>query len=648
MSFWYSYSQISIHRFTQCCLCSLGKTVEAIAGAVLRNGMTVARKDKARPTLVISPNDAVQVQWRDTLVNNGVLLELIHFFEVGQQSRDFDKAIFLLMTRYALQSEVKRVFCNLEEAMKNPLAVHLATSVLFPHADLKNLERLKIQYQDENTKIHVTNKDRDKGEPTSDCVARLVNLCALRMGRNPNAEKIFETIIIDEAHFLKNITTFWGMGAALISTHALRSAPLTGTPYNNGPTDLAAMMTFVDAAKSSARKAWWEKATLESAAGSIQNRVAQWHAEYVVRRQKEDVLTDLVQKTVENRLVSQYAAEQIVYDFYESKLEPVLKAVADLLPYKDNAIIRKQLKELYSVLMAIMSSLRASNVHAMLPGNREQTMQYSPSRRHLRSREERPKSCVCCDQNMRPSIPIVVPGDDECGDRSSRKNRHRFRGGTANLDEMEEFKEVNDDAVEMYEEEEEELIPLPCSLCEARNGPVNHFAHESCIDTMKMACESCPRCMHAKIVSQYELPGEADRRYCKHIAGGFVGSSKLNEIVDWSQNEVPKEDKILILSFYKGALDLLEGIFCHDYGIDCARFDGDVDSRTSIGELDRFKTEPDCKILLATVASGGVGLNIVEVSAECCIGSCALNVNLGPQNACPSSLSNKGESRCIR
>ena len=241
----------------------------------------------------------------------------------------------------------------------------------------------------------------------SDCVARLIHLCTLRMRRKPNAEPVFETVLIDEAHFLKNITTFWGMGAGLLSTHALRAAPLTGTPYNNGPTDLATMMTFVDAGKSSARKSWWKNATMEAAAGgNIRNRVAQWHAEFLVRRRKEDVLNELVEKSVENRLVSQYYAEQIVYNSYEAKMEPILKAFAELLPYQDNPAIRKQLKELHTILMAIMSSLRAANIHAMLPGGREYTKQFSPTRCHTIAMEERSKSCVCCDQNMRPSILI--------------------------------------------------------------------------------------------------------------------------------------------------------------------------------------------------------------------------------------------------
>jgi hypothetical protein len=56
------------------------------------------------------------------------------------------------------------------------------------------------------------------------------------------------------------------------------------------------MMAFVDAAKSSGRKSFWKNATMEAAAGgNICHRVAQWHAEFFVRRRKEDVLGELVE-----------------------------------------------------------------------------------------------------------------------------------------------------------------------------------------------------------------------------------------------------------------------------------------------------------------------------------------------------------------
>jgi len=78
--------------------------------------------------------------------------------------------------------------------MKNPDAAHITTSVLFPHADFENLKRLKVQYP---RRIEY----RYERKPMSDCVARLVHLCTLRMGGKPNAEPVFETLIIDELHF---------------------------------------------------------------------------------------------------------------------------------------------------------------------------------------------------------------------------------------------------------------------------------------------------------------------------------------------------------------------------------------------------------------------------------------------------------------
>lgn len=47
------------------------------------------------------------------------------------------------------------------------------------------------------------------------------------------------------------------------------------------------------------------------------------------------------------------------------------------------------------------------------------------------------------------------------------------------------------------------------------------------------------------------------------------------------------------------------------------RFDGDVDPVARAEQLERFKTAADCRVLLATVQSGGTGLNIVEANHVC-------------------------------
>jgi SNF2 family DNA or RNA helicase len=68
-------------------------------------------------------------------------------------------------------------------------------------------------------------------------------------------------------------------------------------------------------------------------------------------------------------------------------------------------------------------------------------------------------------------------------------------------------------------------------------------------------------------------------------------------------HSVPQDEKIIVYSFFKGGLDLIEGILYHDFGLQCARFDGDFDPKLRQADLDRFKTDPSCRVLLMTVQS---------------------------------------------
>eukprot|EP00536_Pseudo-nitzschia_multiseries_P006422 jgi/Psemu1/193030/e_gw1.135.54.1 len=61
----------------------------------------------------------------------------------------------------------------------------------------------------------------------------------------------------------------------------------------------------------------------------------------------------------------------------------------------------------------------------------------------------------------------------------------------------------------------------------------------------------------------------------------------------------------------------MEGILTTKYGIECARYDGDVDKDVRTRDLERFKTKSSCRVLLATVQSGGTGLNITEANHVC-------------------------------
>jgi len=45
---------------------------------------------------------------------------------------------------------------------------------------------------------------------------------------------------------LKNPLTYWGVGAALLGCHEQRIICATGTPFNNGAQDMAALMSYIE------------------------------------------------------------------------------------------------------------------------------------------------------------------------------------------------------------------------------------------------------------------------------------------------------------------------------------------------------------------------------------------------------------------
>jgi hypothetical protein len=76
------------------------------------------------------------------------------------------------------------------------------------------------------------NHYRRHRECPNDCVRRLVRGI---IQRKKDLEPTFRSLIIDEAHFLKNNLAYWGIAGLLLSLHCERAIPMTGTPYNNGP-----------------------------------------------------------------------------------------------------------------------------------------------------------------------------------------------------------------------------------------------------------------------------------------------------------------------------------------------------------------------------------------------------------------------------
>ena len=146
---------------------------------------------------------------------------------------------------------------------------------------------MKLQYLDKTSHQIVSNTVKEEDETVDDCVTRLARLCARR---SRDEEAVFETLFIDEAHLLKNLATFWGVGAALLGVHAARSICVTGTPYNNRTQDLAALMTFINPAVQSSHNDFWIQATSTMSDVDIVRKVTAWRNTYLIRRRKEDEL----------------------------------------------------------------------------------------------------------------------------------------------------------------------------------------------------------------------------------------------------------------------------------------------------------------------------------------------------------------------
>ena len=69
-------------------------------------------------------------------------------------------------------------------------------------------------------------------------------------------------------------------------------------------------------------------------------------------------------------------------------------------------------------------------------------------------------------------------------------------------------------------------------------------------------------------------------------------------------------NQVIIFSYFKGVLDIIEAMMTTD-GVMTCRFDGDLKHNDRARELEDFKKNPKKKVLLCTIGSGGVGLNIV-------------------------------------
>lgn len=204
-------------------------------------------------------------------------------------------------------------------------------------------------------------------------------------------------------------------------------------------------------------------------------------------------------------------------------------------------------------------------IHPLILKGREFTIRFSPTQRHLEAKLSRVR-CVCCAT------------------------------------------ETND-----------KLVAVPSNMCYATGSPSPHYIHPTCLGFIQRTDNiKCPRCKGLAKQSSASSSFMPYPSYCANIKvlpgiSGFKSTAKIEKLIGWAQS-VPTDDKAIIFSFFEGALDLIEGVFTDDLGIDCIRLDIGLGPEEQAADLLRFKESSSCQFLLTTVQNCGSGLNIEEAN----------------------------------
>lgn len=135
------------------------------------------------PTLIVSPNVAVQDQWRDALIKGGVPF---HDIIMIKKKNDIDGRKFLgqfkfvLLTRHTIQADIKELVVDNERTM----------SAIFPRSPKNVVDAMYEVYEKKHTTL-----ENEKPEDT---------ITQLALYSNPEQTQFdFSLLIIDEAHILK-------------------------------------------------------------------------------------------------------------------------------------------------------------------------------------------------------------------------------------------------------------------------------------------------------------------------------------------------------------------------------------------------------------------------------------------------------------
>ena len=491
---------------------------------------------------------------------------------------------------------------------------------------------------------------------------------AARVAPSPGGCGCFEptylTFIIDEAHLMRNNHAYWSLLAIAMGAEAQRVIPATGTPFNNSMQDMATLEAYIDPRNENIYNTaeWWKTAfgAADALAASplskeendrILEQVTQWRQTGFLRRD-HSVLTQALPKRTDTDICVMLGDPELgIYLISEAALMRLFKRLHML----SNASIHPQTKsrKLRKLLMQTLAMIMVADMELLHPvlsnQGREVTKLFSPSRSQYFETDKDTQLCVVCSNGrLRTSTP-TEPHEDthEQAGEDDEEDFDVFLDDSLSDEDEEDRDGSSSDENEALEHHASpeiaeakrnphpvlgKLVPMPRSVCGAQRGQggcSSHWCHEKCLERCLFS-RSCTRCEFLKdmLGTGAVAPGGGGAaaasvqrfqpRMCAGVARdangvslpGFVPSSKLLALQQELRQIDLKQDKVIVFSKFRGFLDLVEAMLHHEMRVIVERFDGDEDKISKARALKHFCSRPEGRVLLATVQSGGVGLNV--------------------------------------
>jgi len=107
-----------------------------------------------------------------------------------------------------------------------------------------------------------------------------------------------------------------------------------------------------------------------------------------------------------------------------------------------------------------------------------------------------------------------------------------------------------------------------------------------------------------------EKSGKSNLNSCIHSINKVTSKAKLKGIIEFAESILENDEKVVIFSGYTSIVEELEAHF----GSACVMINGSVDSLKRSEYVERFMTDPTCKVFIGNTLAAGMGLTLTIAS----------------------------------